>query len=451
MKWGVAIAVVLCALAGAGPALADNWLPHAANDTWSYQWTDSVYAPTPTNEKVTVQSTKGSAFTLAWTTKDQGNNADSVSTSGTVAFQDTTAGLSVVYPYWSSDAPPPSFPVLCATTGQCANSLSSTYYNVIWGSLAPVLAEPLYKGTTWTGGGADGSITSTSTYEGQELVNVPAFGMPVLAAKVREDVTQAGALGDPYGSGVKTTWWVNGVGPVKVVFQHAGGADAPITTVELQSTNLTPQAPPADTDWFPLQKGLKGTYRWTNAKHLVKPELEKMSLDQVANDSARFTFQCKSGPIKCAGLYFFTERTDGLTNISTYAQAASLAKFPPLGPKALPASKRRHFFTPFDLMTFGFNPILPEYATRGSSWSASRTGSDFAVYGVVGTSRVLGVQKVRVPAGTFQALAVQTHMRQAGFPFGSGTRTSWFAPGRGLVKLVFRHGDGSTSVVVLTK
>jgi hypothetical protein len=102
-------------------------------------------------------------------------------------------------------------------------------------------------------------------------------------------------------------------------------------------------------------------------------------------------------------------------------------------------------------MTFGFNPVLPEYATTGESWSADTNSSDFSVYGVEGTSKVVGVQKVSVPAGTFKALAVQTHMKQPGFPFGSGTRTSWFAPGRGLVKLVFRHGDGSTSTVVLTK
>ena len=40
-------------------------------------------------------------------------------------------------------------------------------------------------------------------------------------------------------------------------------------------------------------------------------------------------------------------------------------------------------------------------------------------------------------------------LKQQGFPFGSGTRTTWFAPGRGLVKLVFKHGDGSVSTVQL--
>jgi len=63
----------------------------------------------------------------------------------------------------------------------------------------------------------------------------------------------------------------------------------------------------------------------------------------------------------------------------------------------------------------------------------------------------VGVQKVKVPAGTFDALVVASSLKQQGFPFGSGTRTMWFAPGKGLVKLQFRHGDGSTSVVELLK
>ena len=53
---------------------------------------------------------------------------------------------------------------------------------------------------------------------------MPAFPMPVTAAKVQTQITQAGALGDPYGSGLRTTWWVYGVGPVKVEFLHSAAA-----------------------------------------------------------------------------------------------------------------------------------------------------------------------------------------------------------------------------------
>ena len=39
-------------------------------------------------------------------------------------------------------------------SGQCGNSLASAYYNVIWGSRAPVLAEPLLAGLSWSTTGA---------------------------------------------------------------------------------------------------------------------------------------------------------------------------------------------------------------------------------------------------------------------------------------------------------
>lgn len=448
MRWGVLVAVMAFACAFASPALADDWLPHNPDASWTYQWTDSEYSTVPTTEKVTVKSTKGTAFTLAWTTEGLGNSADAVQSTGTIALQETTSGIDVVAPYWSSNAPPSSFPFLCTAVGSCPNSLASTYYNVVWGSIAHVLPEPLLRGTTWSGTGGDSTIQATSTYAGTEKVTVPAFPNGVVAAKIRSDVAQAGALGDPYGSGVKTVWWVYGVGPVKIVFQHDGG---PVTSFALQSTNEQPEMPPSDANWFPMQQGLKGTYRWTNNKHLKKPEVESFKLDQVANNSARANVTCVSGPIKCSGLYYLTLRTNGLSSIESYVKAASLAKFPPLGPKSAPPAQRRRFFTPFDLMIFGLNPIVAEYATAGQSWTVAPNGRDFAVFGAAAKSTVLGVKSVKVPAGTFRALEIKTTLKQVGFPFGSGTRLSWFASGRGLVKLVFSHGDGSTSTVVLTK
>jgi hypothetical protein len=155
--------------------------------------------------------------------------------------------------------------------------------------------------------------------------------------------------------------------------------------------------------------------------------------------------------LKVAGGYQFTTRLDGVTSVASATRAASLVKLPPLGPSSLPSAKRRHFFTPFDLMTFGFNPLLPAYPSAGAKWSSDPASRDYAVYGVSGSSRVVGTQTVKVPAGTFNALVVASTLKQPGFPFGSGTRTMWFADGKGLVKLVFRHGDGSVSVVELVK
>lgn len=455
MSWGrlfaVATATLSLLLTGAEGApgatnAVGSWLPHPADATWTYQWTDSVYNPTPTKEKVTVKSQTGSSFVLAWTTDGAGNPDGAPASTGTASFQETTVGL--VSTDWSSNPPPPSFPILCPSAASCGNSLASTLYNLIWGGRTPVLAEPLLKGLSWSAtGGAQNDVASTSDYLGTEQITVPAFAQPVLAAKIQSTITQAGALGDPYGSGVRTVWWVYGVGPVKIVFEHAGGQGAAVTTAVLESTNQQAQAPPPDADFFPMKVGNKGTFRWANTHHLSKPEVERYGVAQASNGTAIVNVTSVSGPIKVAGAYEFTRRTDGVISVASSTKAASLATLPPLGPKTLPPGKRRHFFTPFDLMTFGFNPVLPAYGIPGTAWSSSATSRDFAVYGVVGSTRVVGVRTVSVPAGTYRALVVTSNLRQPGFPFGSGTRTSWFAPDVGLVKLVFHHADGSLSVV----
>jgi hypothetical protein len=448
---GRILGVVACALIFfVPPAAADDWLPHPEDATWSYVWTDSVYNTVPTKEEVTVEETKGTSFKLAWSTEDQENPTDAPDSVGSVSFQETSAGL--INTDWSSNSPPSYFPILCASATRCGNSLASTYYNVIWGGRVPVLASPLLEDTSWaSSGGAGNDVASTTDYLGVQQVTVPAFPEPVKAAVVQSDISQAGALGDPYGSGVRTVWWVYGVGPVKVVFEHAGGIVAPVTTAELQSTNLTPKAPPSDANYFPLKKGLKAKYSWTNTKWMKKASVESLVIDQVVNSSARFTVKHLSGPIKVAGAYGFTSRSDGVSTIWGTTRAATLSKLPALGPKALPAAKRRHFFTPFDLMTYGFNPIFPAYPDETMTWNGRASGRDFKVYGVTGTAKVLGIQSVKVPAGEFQALVVRTTLKQEGFPFGSGTRTSWFVAGKGLVKLVFEHGDDSTSTVQLLK
>ena len=102
-------------------------------------------------------------------------------------------------------------------------------------------------------------------------------------------------------------------------------------------------------------------------------------------------------------------------------------------------------------MTYGFNPVLPAYGVPGTTWGSDTASRDFAVYGVTGSTSVVGVSTVKVPAGTFKALVVRSVLQQPGFRFGSGTRTSWFAPRRGLVKLEFRHADGSVSLVELLR
>lgn len=450
MLKGVLACVAVALLWTQAAAASDNWLPHPDGATWTYAWSDSAYAPVSTLEKVTVKSQKGTSFTLGWTTDGLGNPDGAVSSAGTASFQETNAGL--VNIDWSSTPPPPEFPILCAQSTGCGNALSSTLYNLIWGSRQPLLAEPLVKGATWTStGGAANDVSSTSVYHGRENVVVPAFRQGVVAARVVTRITQAGALGDPYGSGTRTVWWVYGVGPVKIEFDHSGGANAPVMTAELQSTTQTPLPAVTDDDFFPLAKDSTLAFRWTNTKHLLQPETDRFLVDAVVNGTARLKLQSATGPIKAVGTYGFSKRLDGLTNLWGTTTSSASVKFPALGPTGAPASQRNRFVTALDLLTFGMNPILTALPAVGDQWSTSRSSDDYRTYGVDGQTRITGMQTVQVPAGTFRALVVRSTLTQRGYAFGSGTRTCWFAPGKGLVKLVFAHRDGSVSTVVRLK
>ena len=421
----------------------NQWMPDSDAATWTYSWTDSQYAKTPTKEQYVVTGRSGASFRLAWTTDGLDNADGAQSSSGTIDYKRTTAGLVVTN--WSASQPPDQFPVLCASTASCGNSVAGTHFMVIWGTRSPVLMEPLVKGTAWsTTGGANNDVSSVNRYVRTEVVKVPAFPSGVRAAVIQSDLTQAGALGDPYGSGTRTVWWVWGVGPVKVGFRHAGGS---VQNAELYSTNLLPRTAPSDASYLPFTTGKSQDFRWRNNKHMKTWARQRFTVSQVVNNSARVDVKNLSGPIKVAGSYVFSSRLDGVTPISTFTKAATKAKFPSLGPKARPTSERRHFFTPFDLMTFGFSPVIPAYPEKDQQWSSDRSSPDWRAYGVSGHSKVVGLQTVRVPAGKYRALLVESTLSQRGFPFGSGRRDSWFAPGKGLVKLVFHHRDGSTSTV----
>jgi len=420
-------------------AAVDSWLPDISTATWRYNWTESHYNPTPgTIEDVSVQSATGAGFVLVWTGVPS-QTGGPITDQGTVSFQNTETGL--VNTNWSSLPPPPGQPILCGSR-TCPNSLASAYFNVIWGSRNPVLAAPLLQGASWpsTGGASDG-VLSANTYLGDQLVTVPAFPRPVTAAVVRSKITQRHALAGPYGSGIRTTWWVYGVGPVKVVFDHGGRG--PITTVTLLATDLRPLPPPPDVDYFPLEQAHSGLYSYTNTRYLKKPEVERVTVAPLRSGTANVSTDSVSGPIKVNGDYVFSLRlTGGLADLSGTSSATTLLKFPKLG-------HGLHFFTPIALMTYGFGPVLPAYPEPGDTWSENPGA--LAFYGVTGQTRIVGLRSVQVPAGSFDALELTSTLTQRGSGYGSGVRTMWFAPGVGLVKLEFRHRDGSVSLVQLLK
>ena len=174
------------ALVGAPSALADDWLPHPADATWTYEWSDSVYNTTPTKEKVTVKEQNGNAFTLDWTTHGPGQRRRGAVGVGTdrVPGHDLRARQHRLVEH----PPPPVFPILCPQVASAATASRAPYYTLIWGARAPMLAAPLLEGRTGRArGGADGDVTSSSQYLGREQITVPAFPEPVVAAKVRTD------------------------------------------------------------------------------------------------------------------------------------------------------------------------------------------------------------------------------------------------------------------------
>jgi hypothetical protein len=417
----------------------DQWLPSPDNASWTYRW-DSAFSPQPTLETYTLKRREGSSFRLAW--EDTGG-AQYVMSEGEIDYRRTDLGL--VNTNWSSTPPPPQFPILCASADHCANSLAGVHYMLIWGNRSPVLLEPLVKGARWSSlGGAGNDVSSTSRYVGRSTIKVPAFPKPVLTAKVQTQITQAGALGDPYGSGLRTVYWMRGVGPVRIEFRHGGGQ---VSNAELTATSLVPRALPSDASYLPLNRGNRFRLRWRNSKHMKRPSTQDFTVAEVVNNTARVDVKNVSGPIRVRGSYLFSTRLTGIRNLSGTTRASSLARFPPLGPRSAPRADRRHFFTPLDLMVFGFNPILPAYPTDGERWTGTKRSSEYESFGVTGTSEILGTERVKTHQGRVRVLVVRSRLVQRGFPFGSGTRTSYFQPGRGLVKLVFRHADGSVSTV----
>src|SRR4051812_48033619 len=196
----LSVSLLLPAAAVAADDLSDQWLPRSDGAQWLYEWSNSDYSPTPRRELYTIQSRAGNTFRIRW--DEQSAGPYDTPTAGTMDFQETDAGLSNLT--YQSSQPPPQFPVLCVTPSECGNSVAGALYLLVWGSRSRTLAEPLLKGTRWNAlGGASNDVSSASRYIGHEKLVVPAFPGGVDAARVDSDITQAGAIRDPVGRGVR--------------------------------------------------------------------------------------------------------------------------------------------------------------------------------------------------------------------------------------------------------
>ena len=117
---------------------------------------------------------------------------------------------------------------------------------------------------------------------------------------------------------------------MKVQFQHAGGTEAPVTTSELLGTDQKPVMPPQDANYFPLRKGAKLRYSWTNSKYMRKPAVQDFVVDDALNNSARFS-------VKHVGVRSASRAPTGSRCGRTGSPASGAPRRPPPFPRSPPS------------------------------------------------------------------------------------------------------------------
>ena len=345
--------------------------------------------PTPTNEKVTVKATKGTVHARLDDAATRAT-ADAPDSAGTVSFQETSAGSSTRTGRATrrrrrsrSSARPPT---------QCGNSLASTSTTSSGAAASPVLAEPLLERHDVDDAPAARRTTSRARRgtSARRTSPCPRSRPPSRRRRCAREITQAGALGDPYGSGVRTVWWVYGVGPVKIDFEHAGGAARRSRRRCSRRTNQTPLPPPADADYFPLDKGSTSTLPLD--EHEAHEEACGAGLHVDAGREqhrARVTVKSVSGPIKVAGAYGFTTRRGRRHEpLGRRRSRRRSRKFPALGPSALPKNRAAPFLHAVRPDGLRLQPCHPRRTpTSGTSWSAKRAEPRLStIFGVTGNA-----------------------------------------------------------------
>ena len=177
--------------------------------------------------------------------------------------------------------------------------------------------------------------------------------------------------------------------------------------------------------------------------------MQRFDVAQVVNNTSRVDVKQVSRADHRRGHVLLLDAADRRDAASASAKAATRARLPAARAAAGTAGRAAAFFTPYDLMVYGFGPVVPICAHRRvvvALLARQRRLEDLRRQRRHATMLRTHQACARRPAAS-DAVEVRSTLHQAGFRFGSGTRTSWFAPGKGLVKLVFRTGDGSVSTV----
>lgn len=165
---------------------------------------------------------------------------------------------------------------------------------------------------------------------------------------------------------------------------------------------------PAARDYFPMRVGDSWTYRMVEGE--AEYTLEVMSAEKQANGTTLYLL-ARNADEEIRWL----SKTDGwvLLHRETYPRQEGMEV---------------RYETPRQFLK---NPLLP-----GAAWNWK--GKGLMQSEVTETNRVIGPETVRVPAGTFRAMKVISHVSDQD---SAVTKTYWYADGVGLVKWMTEGGQ----------
>ena len=388
---------VLLSLAFASPAAAESWLPHPGGRHVDLRVDGQRLQPDADEGEGDGQGATGELLHARLDDEEEGNPRTRSSASATSRSWRRPPASST--PTGRATRRRPSFPVLCAARRAAATASPARTTTSSGARGARRSRRRSLDGASGRAPAARGNdIDELSRLRRPEQVTVPAFGQPVQAAKVRTR-DHAGRRARRSLRQRRPHRLVGlGCRPVKVVFEHAGGANAPVTTAR----------PPRDEPDAEARAGRRELLPARQGRHHDVP-LDELAPPQeavgpaghgreVGERSAQLAVKSVSGPDQGRGrlrLHLPCRRAHEHLARRQLGVARELPAARPEGAAA--ATSAGASSTPFDLMNFGFNPSLRAYPRPAQSWEGRVSGRDFAVYGVTGTPRS-GRPTVKVPA-----------------------------------------------------
>ncbi|MBN1318492.1 MAG: carboxypeptidase regulatory-like domain-containing protein [Anaerolineales bacterium] len=182
---------------------------------------------------------------------------------------------------------------------------------------------------------------------------------------------------------------------------------------------------------FPLRNiGVTYIYSWTNDVYHPDPIIERWQQTEYIPDYED-NWEITASNVITHGRFWFVDETD---YVGLYAWFYSFDDDPsPNNMTLIPT----YLTMPFDLMQ---QPLI-----EGNSWSGEGANYSQASALVVATDEVIVVNS-RVYSPT---LHISTTISSAN-DYQAGQRDTWFVPEVGLVKMIYQHDDGSTTIAELT-